>query len=59
MEQTDKICIVCGNKREEGITIWNSFICHTCEQEMVRTDVMDEKYSFFVEKMRNIWRLDA
>jgi hypothetical protein len=59
MDQHSRSCIVCGNERDEGISIWNAFICNTCEQEMVHTEVMDEKYSFFVERMRNIWKMEA
>ncbi|RKD22819.1 inhibitor of sigma-G Gin [Ammoniphilus oxalaticus] len=54
-----KGCIVCGDTEQKGITIWQSFICESCEQEMVNTDVRDTKYPFFVEKMKLIWKLDA
>ncbi len=59
MERMKTSCIVCGTHQEEGITIWDSFICHQCEQEMIHTDVFDAKYPFFIEKMKNIWRMEA
>lgn len=59
MEKQIRGCIVCGKQKEEGIAIWNSFICDQCEQEMVHTDVMDAKYPFFVEKMKLIWKMEA
>ncbi|SFF30921.1 Inhibitor of sigma-G Gin [Paenibacillus catalpae] len=50
-------CIICGeNKAEgEGIRIVSEFICETCESEMVRTDVKDAKYPFFIHQMKQIF----
>lgn len=48
-------CIVCGNHRMNGIAIIDQFICEHCETEMVNTDVLDEKYPFFIHQMRRIW----
>lgn len=48
-------CIVCRTPKVEGIAICGEFICEECEFEMVRTDVMDEKYPFFIKQMRQIW----
>ncbi|MBB6638256.1 hypothetical protein J2Z47_005961 [Cohnella thailandensis] len=47
-------CIVCGQPKEEGIHIVNEFICISCEMEMVQTKVEDEKYPFFVNRLRRI-----
>ncbi|MBP1932424.1 sigma factor G inhibitor Gin [Ammoniphilus resinae] len=59
MESSEKCCIVCGQKQVEGIAIWKAFICQSCEQEMVQTDVLDDKYPFFVERMKQIWKMEA
>ncbi|RXT08981.1 sigma factor G inhibitor Gin [Ammoniphilus sp. CFH 90114] len=59
MDLKEKNCIVCGESNKEGIFIWEAFICQSCEQEMVHTDVMDAKYPFFIEKMKNIWKMEA
>jgi len=48
-------CIICGEERLEGIRIVTQFICEACESEMVRTDVKDEKYPFFIHQLRQIW----
>lgn len=48
-------CTICGLQREEGIRIVSSFICSSCEHEMVTTDVMDAKYPFFISKMKLIF----
>lgn len=55
MERVIQRCIVCGEERIEGIAICEQFICHPCEQEMVNTDVRDEKYPFFIHQMKQIW----
>ena len=48
-------CIICDQTKSEGIRICSEFICDECEAEMVRTDVKDEKYPFFIYRMNKIW----
>jgi len=48
-------CIICGHEKTEGIRIVDKFICEACESEMVRTDVHDAKYPFFIHQLKNIW----
>jgi hypothetical protein len=55
MEHKQETCIICGQSKKDGIFIISEFICDTCEAEMVRTDVRDEKYPFFIHQMRQIW----
>jgi hypothetical protein len=50
-----KTCIICGQPKEEGITVVTEFICMSCESEMVRTNAGDEKYPFFVRQLRQLW----
>jgi hypothetical protein len=50
-----RICMICGEPKDEGIVIVSEFICHSCESEMVRTEVEDEKYPFFVRQMKQLW----
>ncbi len=49
-------CIICGQGKlaGEGIYIVSEFICNSCETEMVRTDVRDDKYPFFINQMKRI-----
>jgi len=54
-DRDKKMCIVCNTLQSSGIMIVGSFICQFCEAEMVKTDVKDEKYPFFVQRMRRIW----
>ncbi|CAM4485083.1 sigma factor G inhibitor Gin [Paenibacillus tarimensis] len=48
-------CIICGQEKTDGIRIITEFVCETCESEMVRTDVKDDKYLFFVHQLKQIW----
>lgn len=50
-------CIICNQEKSDGqgITIVSGFICETCEEEMVRTDVKDAKYPFFIHQMKQIF----
>lgn len=50
-------CIICGKPRDEGqgIVIVSEFICQDCEAEMVRTDVHDAKYPFFIHQLKQIF----
>lgn len=54
-----RICIVCGTGKRDGIMIFDEFICEPCELEIVRTDVKDERYPFFIKQMKQIWLKDA
>jgi hypothetical protein len=54
-ENVRHCCIICGQEKESGITIISEFICESCEAEMVRTDVKDEKYPFFIHQLKRIW----
>ncbi|MCP8618149.1 sigma factor G inhibitor Gin [Salirhabdus salicampi] len=47
-------CSVCNETKLEGITIYNMFICISCEQEIVKTEPEDEKYKFFIHKLKGI-----
>lgn len=55
MEEAADVCIICGEEGKSGITIISGFICEACEAEMVRTDVLDEKYPFFIHRLKGIW----
>ena len=53
--QEELTCIICNQPRKEGIRIISEFICDACEAEMVKTDVQDAKYPYFIHQMRQIW----
>ncbi|KEO81451.1 inhibitor of sigma-G Gin [Tumebacillus flagellatus] len=48
-------CIVCSQQKDLGIRIFQSFLCTECEREIVQTDVLDEKYPYYIDRMKQIW----
>ena len=54
-EPEELTCIICEQQRKEGIVICGQLICEQCEQEMLHTDVLDEKYPFFITQMKRVW----
>jgi len=57
MENTGQggTCMVCCEQKAEGIHILTQFLCHECEREIVKTDVEDEKYAYYIDRMKRIW----
>lgn len=53
-QQTGEICLVCEETKENGIHICNQFICTSCEEKLVQTDTDDERYGYYLEKLRKI-----
>ncbi|MBW7455185.1 sigma factor G inhibitor Gin [Paenibacillus sepulcri] len=54
-EAIGSCCIICGHHKQEGLRIIDEFICESCEVEMVRTEVQDAKYPFFIHQLKQIW----
>ncbi|NOU87593.1 inhibitor of sigma-G Gin [Paenibacillus sp. LMG 31460] len=46
------VCMICEQQRVGGIHIIRAFICDGCSSEMVKTNVNDQKYPFFVRQMK-------
>jgi|GEM_PF-1237634 len=49
------ICMICEQQKIGGIRILMSFLCDACSREMVKTDVEDQKYTYYVKQMRKIF----
>lgn len=47
-------CIICDEEKETGIHLYNSFICSECERNIVHTEPREEKYRYYLEKLKNI-----
>jgi len=54
-ERVGGTCLVCGEGKEQGIRIFSQFLCHECEREIVKTEVEDEQYGYYIERMKQIW----
>lgn len=53
--ETGTTCIICSQHKNNGIMVCSQFICEECESEIVRTDVKDAKYPFFINQMKQVW----
>ncbi|TCS77950.1 sigma factor G inhibitor Gin [Tepidibacillus fermentans] len=59
MKSIEHICVMCGHKEKEGIFIQGGFICDDCEEDIVHTEVEDEKYHYFVQQLKQLWLKNA
>ncbi|MEI4832489.1 sigma factor G inhibitor Gin [Bacillus sp. FJAT-53711] len=50
----EEVCIVCEHKKDSGIHLYTSFICESCEREMIETNTNDPKYMFYLQQLRKI-----
>ena len=55
MEAHGGTCMICCEQKEAGIRILTQFLCHECEREIVKTDVEDERYDYYISRMKRIW----
>lgn len=46
-------CIIC-REEESTITILEHCICYKCEQEIIRTDIDEPVYTFFLDRLKLI-----
>lgn len=52
--QKKEKCSVCEQKQENGIHICDIYICESCEREIVNSDVTDEFYRYYLQKLRKL-----
>lgn len=47
-------CGICEEEKERGIHLYNLFICSECENNMIHTEPREEKYQYYLRKLKNI-----
>jgi len=47
-------CGICEEEKERGIYLYNLFICDECERNMIHTEPREEKYQYYLRKLKNI-----
>lgn len=47
-------CGICEETKEKGIFLYRLFICFECEQNMVHTEPREEKYNYYLRKLKNM-----
>ncbi|KGX83451.1 sigma factor G inhibitor Gin [Pontibacillus marinus] len=53
-ENKMKMCGICDTEKDQGIHLYNMFICYECEREIIQTEPSEQKYHYFLKKMRTI-----
>jgi len=52
-------CFICGEVPmggiRDGLYIGRKFICSSCENKIVSTNTSDAEYSFFSDKLKEVW----
>ncbi|WP_162297934.1 sigma factor G inhibitor Gin [Halalkalibacillus sediminis] len=48
-----KQCNICEDVTSEGFYLFLTFICSKCEQEMVHTSPEEEKYQYFIDRLKS------
>ncbi|MEW9675329.1 sigma factor G inhibitor Gin [Lentibacillus sp. L22] len=56
MKQTISLerCGICEEEKDKGIHLYNLFICCECEHNMIHTEPREEKYQYYLQKLKNI-----
>lgn len=49
-----KHCGICEEEKVRGIHVYNMFICTECEYNMIHTEPREEKYNYYLQKLKNI-----
>lgn len=47
-------CGICEEKKEKGIHLYQLFICTECEHNMIHTEPREEKYKYYLKKLKKI-----
>jgi len=47
-------CAICEEEKNDGIRLYTLFICTACEHNIIHTEVREEKYRYYVQKLKNM-----
>lgn len=47
-------CGICEDWKKEGIHLYRLFICSECEYNMIHTEPREEKYEYYLKKLKNM-----
>ena len=47
-------CVICEEQKQEGIHLYTLFICTQCEYNIIHAEVREEKYRYYVKKLKNM-----
>ncbi|MBY7141581.1 sigma factor G inhibitor Gin [Virgibacillus sp. NKC19-3] len=47
-------CGICEEEKVKGIHLYTMFICSECEYNMIHTEPREEKYNYYLRKLKNV-----
>lgn len=47
-------CGICEEWKKAGIHLYRLFICSECEYNMIHTEPREEKYEYYLKKLKNM-----
>ncbi len=47
-------CVICEQKKSQGIHLYTSFICTQCEKKIISTETNDPQYKFYIKQLKKI-----
>ena len=47
-------CGICEEEKERGIHLYTLFICCECEHNIIHTEPREEKYNYYLHKLKNM-----
>ncbi|PKG22452.1 sigma factor G inhibitor Gin [Niallia nealsonii] len=47
-------CLICEKQKALGIHLYHSFICLDCEMDIINTKTNDQKYQFYVRRLKQV-----
>lgn len=52
--ENSKRCGICEDEKSSGIHLYRLFICNECETNMIHTEPREEKYQYYLQKLKNV-----
>ncbi|MUV37998.1 Protein CsfB [Lentibacillus sp. JNUCC-1] len=47
-------CAICEDRKQHGIHLYHLYICRECEHNMIHTEPREEKYEYYLKKLKPI-----
>ncbi len=51
---TGEECVICEQHKVSGIHVNTAFLCEECERELIAAQTSDERYVYYLKKLRKI-----
>ena len=52
MRKSMKVCKICDQPKQEGLQLFFAFICTDCEKEIIHTSPEEERYDYYVDRLK-------